>query len=528
MNNRAVLYLRLSKEDQDKLAEGDDSASIKNQRLLLVEYANKHNMTITNIYSDDDESGLYDDRPAFNRMMEDAKLGEFDVILAKTQARFTRNMEHVEKYLHHDLPILGIRFIGVSDGVDTADDNNKKTRQINGLVNEWYCEDLSKNVRSAFHAKKRAGQYVSSSCPYGYIKDPLNHNHLIIDEYAANVVKDIYSLYLQGIGKARIGRILGERGILIPTLYKREVQGMRFNNPNALETTKVWSLQTIHQILNNEVYIGNLIQNRRSTLSYKDKKTKALPPEKWIKVENAHEPIISKDIFERVKALQKIKTKSVNAKNPKYESIFSGLIFCADCKHSMVRKYKRRGNREFVGYVCSTYKTHGNSVCTSHSVDYEELTDAVLLYIQREARKILSGEDVEELKKISCRNRRIENIEKEIEFAEKRKEKINNFKQKTYQSYIEELISKEDYVKYSANYDKELKELNGEIAELEKHREDDKELELEYQEWVNKFSEYVNIDKLTRGIVLELIERIDVSEDGCICIHYRFKNPYEE
>ena len=315
---------------------------------------------------------------------------------------------------------------------------------------------------------------------------------------------------------------------MIPTLYKREVQGMRFNNPNAIETTKVWSFQTVHQILNNEVYIGNLIQNRRSTLSYKDKKTKALPPEKWIKVENAHEPIISKDIFERVKALQKIKTKSVNAKNPKYESIFSGLIFCADCKHSMVRKYKRRGNREFVGYVCSTYKTHGNSVCTSHSVDYEELTDAVLLSIQREARKILSGEDVEELKKISCRNRRIENIEKEIEFAEKRKEKINNFKQKTYQSYIEELISKEDYVKYSANYDKELKELNGEIAELEKHREDDKELELEYQEWVNKFSEYVNIDKLTRGIVLELIERIDVSEDGCICIHYRFKNPYEE
>lgn len=130
MNNRAVLYLRLSKEDVDKISEGDDSASIKNQRLLLVEYANKHNMTITNIYSDDDESGLYDDRPAFNRMMEDAKLGEFDVILAKTQARFTRNMEHVEKYLHHDLPVLGIRFIGVSDGVDTADDNNKRLDKL--------------------------------------------------------------------------------------------------------------------------------------------------------------------------------------------------------------------------------------------------------------------------------------------------------------------------------------------------------------------------------------------------------------
>ena len=178
--------------------------------------------------------------------------------------------------------------------------------------------------------------------------------------------------------------------------------------------------------------------------------------------------------------------------------------------------------------MCSTYKTHGNRVCTSHSIDYEELTDAVLLSIQREARKILSNDDVEELKKTSCRNRRIENIEKEIEFAEERKQRINKFKKKTYQSYLEELISKEDYKEYTANYDKELEEIEAEISGLEKRREDDKELESEYQEWVDKFSEYVDIDKLTRGIVIELIERIDVSEDGSICIHYRFKNPYED
>ena len=153
---------------------------------------------------------------------------------------------------------------------------------------------------------------------------------------------------------------------------------------------------------------------------------------------------------------------------------------------------------------------------------------AVLLSIQREARKILSNDDVEELKKTSCRNRRIENIEKEIEFAEERKQKINKFKKKTYQSYLEELISKVDYKEYTANYDKELEKIEAEISGLEKRREDDKELESEYQEWVDKFSEYVDIDKLTRGIVIELIERIDVSEDGSICIHYRFKNPYED
>ena len=175
--NRAVLYLRLSKEDADKISRGDDSASIRNQRLLLTDYALAHEFQVVNVYSDDDESGLYDDRPDFEKMMMDAKLGEFDIIIAKTQSRFSRNMEHIEKYLHHDLPNLGVRFIGVVDGVDTDNEANKKSRQINGLVNEWYCEDLSKNIRSSFKAKMRNGQFLGSSCPYGYKKDPDDHNH---------------------------------------------------------------------------------------------------------------------------------------------------------------------------------------------------------------------------------------------------------------------------------------------------------------------------------------------------------------
>ena len=154
--NRAVLYLRLSKEDVDKLNKGDDSASIQNQRLLLMDYALEKDFKVVGVYSDDDESGLYDDRPDFERMMRSAKLGEFDVIIAKTQARLSRNMEHIEKYLHHDLPNMGIRFIGVVDGVDTDNAGNKKSRQINGLVNEWYCEDLSANIRSAFKVKMKA------------------------------------------------------------------------------------------------------------------------------------------------------------------------------------------------------------------------------------------------------------------------------------------------------------------------------------------------------------------------------------
>ena len=190
------------------------------------------------MYSDDDESELYDDRPGFEEMIEDAKLGIFDVIIAKKQSRFSRNMEHIEKYLHHDLPNLGVRFIGVVDGVDTADTANKKSRQINGLVNEWYCEDLSENIRSSFRAKMKNGQYLGSSCPYGYIKDPDNHNHLIVDAYAAGVVRRIFKLYLEGYGKAKIGAILTEDGILIPTLYKQQVLGINYKNSKAMATKK--------------------------------------------------------------------------------------------------------------------------------------------------------------------------------------------------------------------------------------------------------------------------------------------------
>lgn len=196
IKNRAVLYLRLSKEDADKLSKGDDSASIRNQRLLLTDYALAHKFKIINVYSDDDESGLYDDRPEFEKMMLDAKLGEFDIIIAKTQSRFSRNMEHIEKYLHHDLPNLGVRFIGVVDGVDTDNEDNKKSRQINGLVNEWYCEDLSKNIRSSFRAKMKNGEFLGSSCPYGYRKDPKNHNHLVVDEYAAKVVQRLSLIHI--------------------------------------------------------------------------------------------------------------------------------------------------------------------------------------------------------------------------------------------------------------------------------------------------------------------------------------------
>ena len=227
MNNKAVLYLRLSKEDRNKVNKGDDSESIINQRIMLSDYAMRHNFQVVKIYSDDDESGLYEDRPGFSQMMQDAERGLFGTIIAKSQSRFTRNLEHSEKYLHHKLPLWGVRFIGVVDGVD---ENNKMSRQVKGLTNEWYCETLSKNVRSVFLSKMNQGKFVGSSCPYGYMRDSEDHNHLIIDEYAASIVRKIFRLYLEGNGKAHIASILSSENILIPSLYKTRVLQQNYYN----------------------------------------------------------------------------------------------------------------------------------------------------------------------------------------------------------------------------------------------------------------------------------------------------------
>ena len=523
--NRAVLYLRLSKEDADKISKGDDSASIKNQRLLLTDYALMHNFKIVNVYSDDDESGLYDDRPEFEKMMTDAKLNEFDIIIAKTQSRFSRNMEHIERYLHHDLPNLGIRFIGVVDGVDTDNEENKKSRQINGLVNEWYCEDLSKNIRSSFKAKMKNGEYLGSSCPYGYRKDPKNHNHLVVDEYAAKIVKKIYKLYLSGYGKAKIGSILSSEGVLIPTLYKRQVLGENYHNSKALDTTKHWSYQTIHTILNNETYIGNLIQNKANTLSYKDKKEKLLPREKWIIVENTHEPIIEPEVFGMVQKLQKTRTRSTGSMEE--NGLFSGMLYCADCKHAMSRKYARRGEKGFIGYICKTYKTQGKQFCGSHSIGTEELEEAVLYSIKSEARKILKEEDINELKKVQVYNESKECYEMQLDNIQKRISKIEKFKKKTYDNFMEDLISKEEYMEYVSGYEDEIKELQEQKSVLEGRSDLKQELNAQYDEWVEAFRNYINIRKLTRDLVLELIERIEVNEDSSITIYYKFQNPYD-
>ncbi len=322
---RAVLYCRLSKEDDDAGLRGE-SESIQNQRALLTAYAAEQGYTVTGEYRDEDYSGADRDRPGFRRLIEAAERREFDVLLVKTQSRFTRDMELVEKYIHHDFLLWGIRFIAVVDHVDTGVRGGKKARQINGLINEWYLEDLSENIRAVLDVKRRSGQFIGSFPLYGYRKDPADHNHLLPDEEAAAVVRDIFRRYLAGEGTQRIADALNAAGIPNPTAYKQQ-KGLRYCNGGAA-ASPLWSRTTVSRILREEQYTGVLLQGKRRKLSYKSKTLRSVPRAEWFAVPEALEALVDRETFE---AAGRLLDGHIRSSGGGKRHALAGKVRCLSC-----------------------------------------------------------------------------------------------------------------------------------------------------------------------------------------------------
>ncbi len=369
---KVAIYCRLSREDDDKLHETDESESIQNQKSMLINYAMNQGWDIYNIYCDEDYSGADSERPEFNRLLEDAKNKRFNIVLCKTQSRFTRDMEVVEKYLHNKFIEWNIRFVSLVDHVDTLDKGNKKSRQINGLVNEWYLEDLSENIKRTFDSKRQQGLHIGAFVCYGYKRDSENKNKIIIDTEVSDVIKLIFNLYEQGNGVTKIAQILNSKGIPTPTKYKL-LCGLNFKNQG--KNIEYWSESTISKILKNEVYIGNMVQGYNRKSSYKSKKQINLPKSERIVVKNTHEPIITKEQFFSVQSLFKSKTK--RCKNGKVH-LFSNKLICLDCGTKL---YKCQNHRGYTYFSCkSSKKIYGT--CTTHSIGYENLKTIVTAKIR--------------------------------------------------------------------------------------------------------------------------------------------------
>lgn len=296
----AAIYCRLSVADDRN--EQEESQSIQNQKLFLLDYAQKQNFVVYKIYCDDDFSGLDESRPAFHELLADAQRGLFQIVICKTLSRFTRDRTFLERYVYGLFPLIGVRFISVVDGVDTDCKNTKKAGQLYGLINEWYSEDLSQNIRTVFQNKMKAGQYIGSFAPYGYLKMPDNRHQLCIDEEAAKTVKYIFESFIIKPKYVALTQALYTEKIPNPTAYKM-IKGLTFANPNACSNPYHWSGGTIKKILQNQVYIGTLMQGQRKKLSYKSKKVIITPPSEWISIPNHHEAIITEELFIKVQSL---------------------------------------------------------------------------------------------------------------------------------------------------------------------------------------------------------------------------------
>ncbi|MGN0149924.1 MAG: recombinase family protein [Clostridia bacterium] len=527
MRNLTDIYVRLSDEDRDKRCVTDESESIQNQKSMLINYCIEQGWQINNIYCDEDYSGADRNRPAFNQMLKDCEERKVDIVLCKTQSRFSRDMEIVEKYIHGKFLEWNIRFVSIVDHADTSIAGNKKARQINGLVNEWYLEDLSDNIRKTLYHKKIKGEYCCPYSPYGYKLDPDDKHHFVIDPPAAEIVKSIFEMYKQGMGYMRIAKALNEKQIPPPGVYK-EMQGLNYRNPNAESvSSRQWRDSSIYYILRQEVYTGAIVQGKSKNISYKNKKRVKLPKSEWIVVPNMHEPIIDEDLWNTVQNM--LKSRQGNDKqfksNNREINPLRGIVHCKECGSGMWRMSYQCADKRYKYYRCRTVK-NSEGICDNvHSIRQLDLENLILRELQKLSDSYFDETQINLQEKQS---NRISAIEEEQKQLEKKIAKMQNNSVQLYKDKLGGLISDEQFKLLSETfnsginkYNERLKLISDEIERLSGERQPSLSKEA-------VILKYKDVEKLTFELVHELIDAVCVGKinpetnEREIEIHWKF------
>ena len=417
-------------------------------------------------------------------------------------------MEIIEKYLHNKFIEWNIRFIGLSDNADTENKGNKKARQINGLVNEWYLEDVSNNIRSAFQAKMKQGEYISPFASFGYEISKENNNKLIIDKEAEIIVKQIFNLYLSGLGYTGIAKYLNNQNIPSPSLYKYQKKSKLNIISNRHREQIKWNANAIKRILTNELYIGNLVQGKRTTINYKNHKIKRKNPQEWIKIENTHDPIIDKETFIKVQRLIKERTKPNHKTNLIH--IFSGKVFCLECNHYMRKKNSTK--HEYL--ICSNNQNGYNDCSNKTSIRYDLLEKIILNEINKLIKKYY---DIKILNNINLNNNKnntnniLSSLIQKQEKITKEINKKDNYLKSLYEDKVNNLITKEQFIKLIDSYNNDITTLQNQLIIIKKEIS-------RYQDKINSkndntiFNKYNSIDKLNKVIIDEFIKKIYIGK----------------
>lgn len=517
---KMAAYIRLSKEDLQKIKRGlDCSNSVANQRGMLHDFYENHMEEFESYteYVDDGHTGTDTDREHFQEMMAAIMNRKINCVVVKDLSRLARNYSDAGSLIDNLFVQMGVRFISLAENVDSYLDPDSVSDikvPITNVMNDNYCFQTSKKIRQVFDYKRRNGQYIGAFAPFGYVKAPDDKHQLIVDPDAAEVVKLVYSLFLQGSSKRAVSFYLNEHGIPSPSAYRR-LKGLP--TPSDPADNPMWGARMIHEILTNEIYTGDLVQGRRRVKSYKVHQIEAVPEEDWVRVPNTHEAIIDRETFEKVKGLLKRDTRT--SPNGRQVHLFSGFLRCADCGKALTRSLSGR----YVYYACSTYKNRSRTACTMHSIKHNRLEAAVLFAIQQQVHLAVSYSETIAMINTApvkkCQSQRLDDL---IAAKERELTKITRYKQGLYQDWKDGEISRDDYHYMKADYERQTITLTAVLKNLTEERAELANGVDNTHPALVAFMKYQNIDTLTRDILVELVDYIKVYENGNISVRFKF------
>jgi len=526
---RAAKYMRLSNAD-DKEGESD---SVSNQRKILDSYIESQpDIEAVAEMVDDGFSGILFDRPAFMEMMEAIEEGRINCVIVKDLSRFGREFIETGRYLRNIFPAYGVRFIALNDNIDTLKDSSDDLIvSVKSIINDAYCRDISVKTRSALNAKRERGDFVGACPIYGYMKSKDDHNRLVIDEYPASVVRDIYHMRIEGMSAARIADTLNAIGVLSPMAYKKD-RGLPYPKGGYADKSDTkWSATTIIRILRDETYTGSLIQGRQGTFNYKFKNVVDKPEAEWKRVDSAHEAIIRQEDFDIVQRIMCLDTRTgpVSERPPGEEKVypFSGVLVCGSCGSRMTRKTNTVKGKKYHYYYCPTGKKNG---CSGPAMLKEsDLSDCVLGCLQFHVASIVSMEDIingsDKQKALTIMVKRYDS---QIAENESQIDRISGYKASLYENMVLGNLSQKEYRTMKEAYAGDESRLREAIRMLAQEKEDILAGKVEHLRWMGHFKRYKALSEIDRRIVVNLIQSIRVISKTELEITFNYQDEYEK
>lgn len=536
---RAGLYCRLSVDDANNSAKAknyipaDESVSIENQREMLSKFAMLNGWVEVRTYVDDGFSGGNFQRPGFLEMLEDARKGVINLILVKDLSRLGRDYVEVGRYTDIVFPSLGCRFVSVLDCLDSEGDNTDMLH-FRSLMNDYHLRDLSAKIKSVLHSKKSSGQFISSYAPYGYRKSIEDKHKLVIDEYAAGVVRRMYEMRLAGTAYGQIAAALNREGIPSPSVYWHQINGKV-----ECKAAQLWSYATVKNLLHSEVYKGTLVMNYSGSRSYKDKTWTGKPKGEWIRHEALHEAIVTVEIWEAVQKInQAASLRSIGRQEPT-QKLFSGKLICADCKAPLnaeteTQRRKNGTSKRYVSYFCGTYGRSGRSVCSWHRIYEKTLARLVTAEIKAQAQAVTLDETavVNRLKRriTDYDEQRLASTKQEIPKLRRRMQELEAMTAKLYEDKYSGAISENTFMVLVQKNEQERLDKTERLDALLSEVDGAEKETAAIHNWAAIIRKYLDISELDRTIIDELIDHIEIGErtvvDGQrrqdIKVFYRF------